>query len=146
MGLAIQVVKERHERLRRLGAIDATNNPHRYGPPVPWGHNTTPFATSRDILKVVSSVWQKSEADIVSDRRDLEFLLPRIAVIHLARKLTRASSSQIGRVVRRDHSTVLTTTLAALRRIARDDAFARKVAMAEDIIRKKFTIQSDGDR
>lgn len=137
--------KERHERLLRLGAIPvAASNPHQYGPPVPWGYKTMAFVTSRDILKVVSIVWRKSEADITADRRDLECLLPRVAVIHLARKLTRASSSQIGRAVRRDHSTVLNTTRSALRRIALDDAFARKVAITEDIIRKKFCIPTDG--
>lgn len=85
-------------------------------------------ARVEDILKAVASHYDISRADIISQRRTANVVLPRHMVAYLARMLTPRSLPEIGRRMGgRDH----TTTLNSVRRVEalmeRDERIAADV-------------------
>lgn len=62
--------------------------------------------TIKKIVRIVSDVLNVSENDIRSGRRDLKISLARQIVYYTALKLTTMTYPQIGRVLKRDHSTI----------------------------------------
>jgi hypothetical protein len=59
------------------------------------------------VLKAVADYYDRSPDLILSDRRTADIVRPRMVVCYLARKLTSAPLSTIGRVLKKDHTTVL---------------------------------------
>lgn len=60
-----------------------------------------------DILEKVSSMSQISIEDIAGKSRQFKFLLPRYAFCHIGHKVYGYSQKQVGRMVNRDHTTVI---------------------------------------
>jgi hypothetical protein len=61
----------------------------------------------RAIIVAVAAAYGVSPLEIVAHRRGRGIILPRQLVMYLARHFTTASFPEIGRALRRDHSTVL---------------------------------------
>jgi hypothetical protein len=59
------------------------------------------------VLKVVANYYDRSPELILSERRTADIVRPRMVACYVARKLTSAPLSTIGRVLKRDHTTVL---------------------------------------
>jgi chromosomal replication initiator protein len=63
--------------------------------------------TVRAVAKVVCARFGVCEVEIASERRDVNVTTPRQIIYFLSRKLTGQSLKQIGRVIHRDHTSVL---------------------------------------
>jgi chromosomal replication initiation ATPase DnaA len=59
------------------------------------------------ILRAVCQFCGISHDDIISDRRTHRFTRPRHLFLHLARELTNATWGEIGKVIKKDHTTVI---------------------------------------
>ena len=63
--------------------------------------------TLENILLKVSDIAEKDIQSIISDSRKFEVLIPRYAYCHIAHKIYGYSASVVGRMINRDHTTVL---------------------------------------
>mgnify|MGYP002777335347 CR=1 FL=1 len=82
----------------------------------------------RRILDAVAEAWCVSPADVLSDRQHARLVVPRHAVMALARQLTPHSQAAIGRMLRRDHTTVMHGVAQHARRCAEDPTLAARCA------------------
>jgi Bacterial dnaA protein helix-turn-helix len=78
--------------------------------------------------------------ELRGQRRERATLEARLAAYYLCRTMTRASSPQIGRLLGRDHSSVLNGARSAERAMETDAAFAAKVAAMRAMIEESFDI------
>lgn len=72
------------------------------------------------VIQVVASYYGLKPRDIVSERRDLRVIGPRQVAMYICRKKTLLSFPQIGRAMRRDHTTIMHGAEAVERRIKKD--------------------------
>ena len=63
--------------------------------------------TAESIIQLVSSHFSVGEDEVVGKRRSREVALPRQVSMYMLRELTPLSTTAIGRVFKRDHSTVM---------------------------------------
>lgn len=93
------------------------------------GRATPIKITAKEIIRVVSEYYGVLPIDIASARRTLKVLIPRQAVMYLARELTLMSLPQIGaRLGGRDHTTVLHGIRKMQERINADFRIAEAVS------------------
>lgn len=81
------------------------------------------------ILRAVCSFYGLTETEIKSDRRFNSITRPRMVAAYLARTLTTASWGQIGRVLRKDHTTIM-YACRKLGPTAKDDPEIQKILAA----------------
>lgn len=84
-------------------------------------------ATFANLVKVVADVFEIDANDLLSQRRAREYARPRQALCALLKEYTRKSLPDIGRLMNRDHTTVM----HAIRRVPdickKDYEFAEKL-------------------
>jgi hypothetical protein len=83
----------------------------------------------KHVLRAVCSFYRVSIDEIKSDRRYNRIARPRQVAAYLARTLTTASWGQIGKVLRRDHTTVM-YACRKLAPTAKDDPEIQKILAA----------------
>jgi hypothetical protein len=59
------------------------------------------------VLKAVAAYYDRSLTQILSDRRTADIVRPRMVTCYVARKLTTAPLSTIGKVIGKDHTSVM---------------------------------------
>lgn len=79
------------------------------------------------LVEAVADEWGVSRAAILGESRGTAATVPRAAVMALAHGLFGYGASQIGRLIRRDHTTVLYAVRAAAARRQRDPDFAARL-------------------
>lgn len=84
-----------------------------------------------DIIPAACEVFEVSRRLLLSEARSKHIVLARQAVIYLARELTDVSFPQIGRMLNRDHSTVVYSYHVAKKRMQDDAEYARLVDKAQ---------------
>ncbi len=72
--------------------------------------DTTRHSSVENIQKIVAEHFQVRVSDLKSKNRSRSFAVPRQIAMFLARKLTQASTTEIGRRFGKDHSTVIHST------------------------------------
>jgi chromosomal replication initiation ATPase DnaA len=77
-----------------------------------------------DILDAVCEQYQLEFAHILSKRKTKTIAEARVLVCLVARRCTRLSFPEIGLVIRRDHTTVMSAVHSAEQRMTRDPYFA----------------------
>ena len=81
-----------------------------------------------DILSLTSTVFQVPVEEVLSNNRQRRLARPRQCISLVARRLCpHLSSSQIGRALKRDHSTILHNAALGEYLFETDDAFSRNV-------------------
>jgi hypothetical protein len=83
----------------------------------------------QNVVQAVCSFYGMSMEEIKSDRRYNRITRPRMVAAYLARTLTMASWGQIGRVLRKDHTTVM-YACKKLGPTAKDDPEIQKILAA----------------
>jgi hypothetical protein len=79
------------------------------------------------VVEVVCQKYKVSMRDILSDRRTAWVIWPRHVAMYLCRELTPLSYPVLGRMFRRDHTTLIHAYQKIERRIAADHAFAADI-------------------
>lgn len=131
-GTAVVGHQERQARLARMTPAARYNQTA--ADEIAWeqqicGRRSTPRITVKEIIRVVSEYYGVLPIDIASARRTLKVLIPRQAVMYLARELTLMSLPQIGaRLGGRDHTTVLHGIRKMQERINADFRIAEAVS------------------
>ena len=93
-----------------------------------------PRVRVRDIIQAASAASGVSVIDIVSRRRHGKLVYVRQLIMALARELTIASVCDIGRLMNRDHSTVLHGMRRHVERRSMDPAVQRLEATVRDML------------
>lgn len=107
--------------------MPTVENPHPYGPPVPY--RTTDIF---DLIHIVAREWGVRVAGIMSGRRGGGIVLPRHIAMFLAWQHTNHSLAVIGRCFGgRDHSTILHAIRKIRRLLIEDSALAQRVELIE---------------
>lgn len=83
-----------------------------------------PLAT---IFRVVASFYHLTKIEFFSDRHHPSVVKPRQVAMYLAKKLTKHSFPAIGRLLNRDHTTVLTGANRIADQILIDDVMRRQI-------------------
>jgi chromosomal replication initiator protein len=91
------------------------------------------------ILRAVSAEWAIPEAELLSHRRMARSCIPRHAVMGLARQMTRHTSTALGRMLRRDHTTVLFASRRHAERLARDPHYAARVRAVSERLQRSLS-------
>jgi chromosomal replication initiation ATPase DnaA len=76
-----------------------------------------------DVIKAAARVWEVEAAHVLAERTIRQFSHPRLAVYWIAHVVLDRSSPQIGDILGRDHSTVLSGVATAQQLCTRDAAF-----------------------
>lgn len=84
--------------------------------------------TVHEVLRRVCEAEGVTMADMLSARRHREIARPRQMAMYLAREMTLATLPMIGRVMRRDHTTVLHGVRTIRSLMERDAAVAASIA------------------
>ncbi len=105
----------------------------------------TVSARARDVIDVCASVWQVDVFDILSFSRKRKFARPRQAAMAIMAKFLKLSTTSIGKIFGRDHTTV---TWAVLHQVpgltgpARPDrGFLDRYAYAQRKLRRLWAVQ-----
>lgn len=80
-----------------------------------------------DIIMAVSKKFNISREDIMSTKRNKEIAIPRHICVYVARQCTNLSQSQIGKVINRDRTTVISSESFVKETMESDSAFAYEV-------------------
>lgn len=96
-----------------------------------------PRVSVRRIMEASCSEWGVSLHDLLSERRSQRVAVPRAAAMHLARELTAHSLPALGRLFRRDHTTVIAAIAAHERRCLVDPTHAARTAALHDQLLKE---------
>lgn len=88
----------------------------------------------------VAAIAKIPSAELCGHGRERATLEARFAAYYLCRTMTRASSLHIGRLLGRDHSSVLNGVRSAERLMAEDSAYARRVEAMREMITESFRI------
>lgn len=87
------------------------------------------------IIDVVCDVFSLADWEIFSDRREPWFVMARHAAAYLFRELTAMSYPEIGRALKRDHTTIIYAVKRAEERAQQDPDFAAKLSQCFDKLR-----------
>lgn len=106
-------------------------------PPIPneliaAAHDPAPIISVRDIQNFVCKEFSVSLADMLSQRRTKEIVLPRQIATYLSKKLTPLSLPAIGRRFFRDHTTQLSSIRRVERLMADDPKIAARINRLEE--------------
>ncbi len=80
-----------------------------------------------DIILAVSKKFNISRDDILSTKRNKEIAIPRHICVYVARQCTNLSQSQIGKVINRDRTTVISSENYVKDLVEQDSSFAYEV-------------------
>ena len=80
-----------------------------------------------DIIMAVTKKFGVSRDDILSTKRNKEIAIPRHICVYVARQCTNLSQSQIGKVINRDRTTVISSESFVKETMESDSAFAYEV-------------------
>lgn len=92
--------------------------------------------TAQDVITHVSLAFDIPAKDILGDRRLRQFARPRQAAYRLVRDFAGKTYPEIGRVFRRDHTTVLHGCQKVSELVRSSHTFAEKYAIARDSLAK----------
>ncbi len=87
-----------------------------------------------NILKVVCETYHVSENDILSSKRNSEYVTPRQVIMYLCSEVARMTQSDIARKLGRDHSTIIHGIKNIKTQITEDSSLAQKI----DLLSKKI--------
>lgn len=90
------------------------------------------MTTIASIMEAARAHYGLGPCEIASKHRDRRIARPRQVVMYLARQLTKRSFAEIGRALRRDHTTVMHGSATIERLLSRDQALAADVAAIRD--------------
>ena len=76
-----------------------------------------------DVIKAAARVWEVEPCHVLAERTIRQFSHPRLAVYWIAHVVLDRSSPQIGDILGRDHSTVLSGVATAQQLCTRDATF-----------------------
>lgn len=102
------------------------------------GEPRTTQGQVRQIIELVAREWRVTVEDILSDRRQRPIAQARHVAIWLARHCTLLSAPVIGRVFRRDHTSVLHGVHAVELRIGADGELAARLAELQAELHARF--------
>ena len=91
----------------------------------------------QDCRHAVERLMRISEGDMLGPSIERRFSWPRQIAMALAREMTGASLTRIGRHFRRDHSTVL----HAIRRVAKSETAHSEIKITMDALRRSFAAE-----
>lgn len=91
------------------------------------------------ILAEVADEFGVKEHLLRADMREHRFTKPRQAVMALTRQLTGRSYATIGRILRRDHTTVCSGCRAHERHMAADPTYAARVRAVSERLQGRLT-------
>lgn len=97
------------------------------------------------IIRVVAGFYRVAVAEMSSPTRRQRLVEPRWMAIHLARVMTPASTTEIGRAFRRDHSTIMHAMNKVDRKLADPDVVDTVRRLRERVMRFHER-QQDGGR
>lgn len=80
-----------------------------------------------DIILAVTKKFGVSRDDILSTKRNKEIAIPRHICVYVARQCTNLSQSQIGKVINRDRTTVISSESYVKETMENDSAFAYEI-------------------
>jgi chromosomal replication initiation ATPase DnaA len=105
----VSALREQIETLRRLTGFDDER----------MAEIGTPGISMADIMDAVCAFYDAPRWQMLSERRARSIARPRQVFCWLARELTNKSTSQVGRFIARDHSTIIhaENTIARLRKV-----------------------------
>ncbi len=83
--------------------------------------------TAESVIQLVSNHYSVSEEEVTGSRRSREIALPRQISMYMLRQLTPYSTTAIGRVFKRDHSTVMHACDKIANNMKTDIAFRKTV-------------------
>lgn len=92
-----------------------------------------------EILRAVSAEFGVPEAELLSPHRTPASCIPRHAVMGLARQLTRHSSTALGPLQRRDHTTILSASRRHAERLAQDPDYAARVRAVSQRLQRNMS-------
>lgn len=98
-----------------------------------------PTPTVAAILRAVSAEFGIPETELLSDRQMRRSYVPRHAVMGLARSMTLQSLPQIGRAMRRDHTSVLSGIRRHEARLAADPQYAARVSAVSERLQRSMS-------
>jgi chromosomal replication initiation ATPase DnaA len=82
------------------------------------------FATRvADVIQAAATVWDVASQDVLAERVLRQFAHPRLAVYWIANRILARSTGEIGRILGRDHSTIMSGVRSAEQLSLRDPAF-----------------------
>jgi hypothetical protein len=84
----------------------------------------------RDIVAAVAEAFETSSVELLSERRQRALCQPRAAAMGLARELTLHSLPALGRLLHRDHTTVMHGARRHAEHLAQDPDYAARVSRA----------------
>jgi hypothetical protein len=87
--------------------------------------------TITDIQRYVAQKYGLKRWDLISDSRQVHIVGPRQVAMYLSFRLLGRSLSEIGRIFRRDHSTVLHSIKQTKRRVLGDSAYCLAIGQME---------------
>jgi hypothetical protein len=94
-----------------------------------------PFAPSVAFIQsTVAAAFGSTRAELISERRTRAAVVPRHVAMLLARELTRHNLASLGRLFRRDHTTVISGLRSIERRLQEDRALAQQVDQLRSVI------------
>ena len=95
------------------------------------------------IIRVVAGFYRVGVVEMTSPDRRVRLIVPRFMAIHLARVMTHATTTDIGRAFRRDHSTIVHALQTIEAKLATDPGVVTTVRrLRERVIR--FVEQQQG--
>lgn len=95
------------------------------------------------VLRATARVFGVSTAEMISERRSRGIIIPRHVAMWVAYKRTGQSTPAIGRVMRRDHSTVIFGIAANEKRMAKNAELRRRVDLVLALVDKAMATQMD---
>lgn len=88
------------------------------------------------IVALVAEEFGVTVSDLLSHRRPTHIATPRHMVVHLARRLTLRSTSEIGKVLgKRDHTTILNSIYRANELLDKDPILRERVERLEKLLK-----------
>lgn len=88
----------------------------------------------RRICVAVAEAWDMAPEHILSSDRSKSFAQARHAAFFVARELTGRSWPELGKLFRRDHSSVIVGARKAEKRASEDERFARRLRAAREAL------------
>jgi hypothetical protein len=114
-----------------------------FGPKV-YAGDPLQLPTLGEILDTVCKFYRARKIDVLSNRRTADLVKPRQVVCYLAYQLTLVSYTQMGRFLRRDHTSCLHGKRQIAERIAEDEMLASEIKHLQNkIVGESFVLPKE---
>ena len=80
------------------------------------------------IINEACSIWDVRISHIMGDSRKIEYVLPRHAIAYVMVKILNLSTNQVGKKLKRDHSTIVDACQRVMKRVKVNNDYAIDVA------------------